>query len=185
MNGLLWPSNSVLHTLQQLFVILHKERASKCLQVLSPHFSKRQSLKFGDNLPNIYIDFKKYTDTCLRQSIMLKKPPTYCLTLRFHFHSSQFCIQLSVLERYQSRHNMEEEKASVDVDKHVRGFRKIAWAFPKVMLREQSKASLHSVALVIFTYLCSMSPRLYVRTIGVLNINSKLCPQLYLYSTSS
>ena len=31
---------------------------------------------------------------------------------------------------------MEEARANVDVDKHEQGFRKIAWAFLKVGIRE-------------------------------------------------
>lgn len=75
---------------------------------------------------------------------------------------------------------MEEARANVDVDKHERGFRKIAWAFLKVLCcgRTEKKSLLLQIALLISTYF-SLRIHQIVGTNGVLNIDSKLRLQLY------
>lgn len=76
---------------------------------------------------------------------------------------------------------MEEARANLDVDKHERGFRKIAWAFLKV---RRSSLTLTKRDQSVFN--CSFSnsffiipPSQLVGTNGVLNIDSKLRLQLF------
>lgn len=79
---------------------------------------------------------------------------------------------------------MGKAKANTDVDKHDQGFRKIAWAFLKVMyeflfFRTQTPLLLFyfNVFNIIF---CFVFPHFQlVGTNGVLNIDSKLRLQLF------
>lgn len=81
---------------------------------------------------------------------------------------------------------MEEARANVDVDRHERGFRKIAWAFLKVMHLEifsvmNNKWFIHywrkkKICNNLFLHLGSLQ---LVGTNGVLNIDSKLRLQLF------
>lgn len=50
---------------------------------------------------------------------------------------------------------MEEARTNVDVDKHERGFRKIAWAFLKVLylVRSFFKISVFNLYIMISMYL--------------------------------
>lgn len=77
---------------------------------------------------------------------------------------------------------MEEAKANTDVDKHERGFRKIAWAFLKVMY-EFLLFRTHTTLLIFLCrvfYIISLFPHFQlVGTNGVLNIDSKLRLQLF------
>lgn len=77
---------------------------------------------------------------------------------------------------------MEEAKANVDVDEHERGFRKIAWAFLKVMVAVAGPCREEN--FVAFSRFVNLSISLLsvlqiVGTNGVLNIDSKLRLQLF------
>lgn len=77
---------------------------------------------------------------------------------------------------------MEKARANVDVEEHERGFRKIAWAFLKVLFvvvwlyrMEYFIALDHFINVYIFSpYILQI-----VGTNGVLNIDTKLRLQLY------
>lgn len=77
---------------------------------------------------------------------------------------------------------MEEARANVDVDEHERGFRKIAWAFLKVVFVvawPYTKESFVAFNRFINLYISLLYVLQIVGTNGVLNIDSKLRLQLY------